>query len=324
MKKILEILKLGIGYQKTIQKDISADLYAGQFICLIGPNGIGKSTFLKTIANITPAISGNIFLNDRDIKSLSATEISKTIGLVLTDPIEGFNLKAIDVVQMGRYPHTGFWGKLNQDDLKIIEEVVQEVNIKNLVDRHFSELSDGEKQKVMIAKALVQQAPLLLLDEPTAFLDFPTKASLLVMLRNLAKQNQIGIILSTHDIELALKTADQIWLFPEANKLIKGVPEDLVLEGHINQVFHNDEMQFNQASGHFERIAKGNKSVNLQGDDTPMFWLSRALQRNEIGISEQSDIKVRFSDQFIIDAPNLKTTTYSNIEEVLCALNQLL
>jgi iron complex transport system ATP-binding protein len=144
------------------------------------------------------------------------------------------------------------------------------------------------------------------------------------MLRGLAKQNQMGIILSTHDIELALKTADQIWLFPQAHQLIKGVPEDLVLKGHINEVFHNNEMQFNQTSGHFERIVKGKKTINLQGESTPIFWLGRALQRNEIGISEQSDIQVRYDKQFILEAPNSKTTTYSNIEEVLCALNQIL
>lgn len=324
MKKILQINDLSIGYQKVIQDRINLQLFEGQFICLIGPNGIGKSTFLKTLSKVIPALSGEVFLIENEINTLNHKDLSRLIGLVLTDHIEGFNLKAIDVIQMGRYPHTGFWGQISITDEKIIEEVIKQIGINNLVNRLFSELSDGEKQKVMIAKALVQQAPLLLLDEPTAFLDFPTKASLLVMLRKLAKTNQLGVILSTHDIELALKTADQIWLFTEEHQLIKGMPEDLVLQGHINRVFKNKDMQFNVESGHFERQSHYNKTVDLIGDSNAIFWLEKALLRNDIGIDDNADICISYHDKFEIKKEKKVLNLFSTIEDVICELNKIL
>lgn len=324
MKKILQINNLSIGYQKAIQEQINLELFEGQFICLIGPNGIGKSTFLKTISKVIPALSGEVKLEENDINSIENRDLSKLIGLVLTDHIEGFNLKAMDVIQMGRYPHTGFWGKLNANDIKIIEEVIQQLDIETLIQRQFGELSDGEKQKVMIAKALVQQAPLLLLDEPTAFLDFPTKASLFIMLRKLAKTNNLGIILSTHDIELALKTADQICLFTKNHQLIKGMPEDLVLQGHINRVFKNKDIQFNQQSGHFERLNHFKKAVQIEGNSNAIFWLIKALIRSDIGIDKNANISISFNEKFEIKNEQKILNQYSSIEEVICELNKIL
>lgn len=324
MNKILDIKNLSIGYQNEIQSNINVELSQGQLICLIGPNGIGKSTFLKTISKVIPSLSGEVILQNKNLNQLNNNDLSKLVGLVLTDHIDGFNLKAKDVIQMGRYPHTGFWGKLQSKDLEIINLVIQQIQIEDLVDRPFSELSDGEKQKVMIAKALVQKAPLLLLDEPTAFLDFPTKASLLVLLRKLAKTNHLGIILSTHDIELALKTADQIWLFSENHQLIKGMPEDLVLDGHINKVFENREMQFNQLSGHFEKFSKPKYHVRLIGNSIQMFWLEKALQRNDIGLNNKADISIRFEDEYILNDNKKHTSKHINIEDVICKLKMIL
>lgn len=324
MSKILDIKDLSIGYQKLIHENINIDLFQGQFVCLIGPNGIGKSTFLKTISRVISPIKGEIILNGIDLNLLNNKELSKSIGLVLTDHIDGFNLKAIDVIQMGRYPHTGFWGKLNPEDIQIIKEVVKEINIEDLVTRPFNELSDGEKQKIMIAKALVQKAPLMLLDEPTAFLDFPTKADLLILLRDLSKSNNMGVILSTHDIELAIKTADQIWLFTEDHEFIVGMPEDLVLDGHIEHVFKNKKMQFNQLTGHFERISKIEKSIRIIGETKELFWLSKALQRNNIGINNFSNISIEFKHQFILNNNNNPPLYFSSIEDVIHELNKIL
>lgn len=324
MKQILNIQNLYIGYKQAIQKDISASLYPGQFICLIGPNGIGKSTLLKTISGIIAPLKGHINIDDKALKDLNHKSLSRLISLVLTDHIESYHLKAIDIISMGRYPHTGFWGKLSNNDQEIIEKVIHQIGIQPLSQRYFSELSDGEKQKVMIAKALVQEAPLMLLDEPTAFLDFPTKAGLLVLLRKLAKQNQMGIILSTHDIELALKTADQIWLLQNKDNLIKGMPEDLVLQGHIKKVFYNKEMQFNETTGHFEKMSKEKYAVNLIGESKEMYWLSKALQRNEIGTSRDAEISISYTDRFLLQSNSQRQTEHSTIEDVLCTLNQSL
>jgi iron complex transport system ATP-binding protein len=325
MNKLLDIRHLNIGYDYPIKNDINLQLSESQFVCLIGPNGIGKSTLLKTISKTVPAISGSIKVLGKTLKELSTKEISKLISLVLTDYIETFNLTAIDVIRMGRYPHTGFWGNLNNSDKETINKTVDKLQIGHLINRQYGELSDGEKQKILIAKALVQDAPIMLLDEPTAFLDFPTKASLFVLLKKLVKISKMGIIISTHDIELALKTADQIWLFTENNRLIKGIPEDLVLDGHINQVFNNKDIQFNIKSGHFEKNTSFEKVVAIDGQDSiEMFWLKKSLIRNEIGVSKVASLSVSYIDQFVISSYENDIVKCNTIEDTIKEILKML
>lgn len=319
---LLQIKDLQIGFsskgqKKVIQEHLDLSINGGEFICLIGPNGVGKSTLLKTLGKIIPALSGDILLNGIDYSNISSEEYSRNIGLVLTDHLEDANLTAVDVISMGRYPYTGFWGKLQESDWEIVNESAKNVGIENLLKRNFVELSDGEKQKVMIAKALAQQTPILLLDEPTAFLDFPTKTSLLIMLRKLARTQKIAVILSTHDIELAIKTADQIWLFPEHNKIINGIPEEMVLEGQIMEVFKNNEMAFDIDTGHFERLYIAQRNVKVTGDSPKAFWLKKALIRNEISTTESSDLEIIVDDEFHIFLKGEKTASLNHIKEVL-------
>lgn len=321
-KPLLDIKNLDIGYStkghgKSIQTSLNLSLKAGEIICLIGPNGSGKSTLIKTLGRIIPPVKGEIFIGEKRLSVMNQVELSQTIGLVLTDHFNVMHLKAIDVISMGRYPYTGFWGKLKKKDWQIINEINEKVGIQNLIKRAFNELSDGERQKVMIAKALAQQTPLILLDEPTAYLDFPTKSSLLMMLRNLAKEQQIGIILSTHDIELALKTADQMWIFPEHQKMIDGIPEDLVLDGTINKVFHNKEMVFDLQTGHFERQFQSQKCVQVIGDSVKSYWLTKALHRNEISSNGPSNVTIEVTDRFIISKNEQKIAKFESIKEVL-------
>lgn len=324
-KPLLDIKNLDIGYstkgqKKPIQTNLNLSLNEGEMICLIGPNGSGKSTLIKTLGSIIHQLKGDIFIRDIRLSEMNQNQLSQTIGLVLTDHFDVMHLKAIDVISMGRYPYTGFWGKLKKKDWQIIDEINEKVGIQNIVNRAFNELSDGERQKVMIAKALAQQTPLMLLDEPTAFLDFPTKSSLLMMLRNLAKEQQIGIILSTHDIELALKTADQMWIFPEHQKMVDGIPEDLVLDGTINQVFHNKEMSFDLDTGHFERQFHARKCINVPGKSVKSYWLSKAFHRNEIDTNGQSDWFIEADEHFIIYKKDQKVAEFDSIKEVLSFL----
>lgn len=321
-KALLQIKDLQIGFsrkgqKKVIQDHLDLNINGGEFICLIGPNGVGKSTLLKTLGKIIPSLSGDILLHDKDYSKISTEEFSRNIGLVLTDHLDDSNLTAADVIAMGRYPYTGFWGKLQDQDWEIVKESAQKVGMESLLQRSFIELSDGEKQKVMIAKALAQQTPLMLLDEPTAFLDFPTKTSLLIMLRKLARTHKIAIILSTHDIELAIKTADQIWLFPEHNKWIGGIPEDLVLEGQILDVFKNKEMAFDLETGHFERVFSAKKCIHVSGDSTKALWLKKALARNEIATEGKTDIEIKTDDQYHIFLKGEQTISLQTIKEVL-------
>ena len=321
-KPLLKIKDVDIGYIKSsnknlVQSELNLALNAGELICLIGPNGVGKSTLLKTLGRVIPKLAGEIKIFGQNLQELSQRDFAQNIGLVLTDNIEVSHIKAIDIISMGRYPYTGFLAKLKQADIEIVKSVAQEVGIQNLLYRYFNELSDGEKQKVMIAKVLAQKTPLMLLDEPTAFLDFPTKSSLLIMLRKLAREQNIGIILSTHDIELALKTADQIWLFPEHNNMVHGAPEDLVLNGDILKVFQNSDMTFDMHTGHFEKVIHAKSSISVKGEGPQEFWLKKALLRNDIENNEASNWKIEYHESYEIYYQKELKTKVTSIEEVL-------
>ena len=208
MKITLEQLSVGYKGFSPVVTGINVEIKSGELTCLIGPNGIGKSTLLKTLTGFLPKLGGRLLLDGRDIDLLSQHERAKYISIVLTYKTDVQNLSVAEMVGMGRMPYTGFWGKLNADDRKIVAEAINMVGINHLKDRMVQTLSDGERQKVMIAKALAQQTPIILLDEPTSFLDFPSKVEMLQLLHRLAKETDKVVFLSTHDLELALRIAD--------------------------------------------------------------------------------------------------------------------
>ena len=208
MKITLEQLSVGYKGFSPVVTDINVEIKSGELTCLIGPNGIGKSTLLKTLTGFLPKLGGRLLLDGRDIDLLSQRERAKYISIVLTYKADVQNLSVAEMVGMGRMPYTGFWGKLNADDREIVAEAINMVGINHLKDRMVQTLSDGERQKVMIAKALAQQTPIIFLDEPTSFLDFPSKVEMLQLLHRLAKETDKVVFLSTHDLELALRIAD--------------------------------------------------------------------------------------------------------------------
>ena len=210
MKITLEQLSVGYKGFSPVVTDINVEIKSGELTCLIGPNGIGKSTLLKTLTGFLPKLGGRLLLDGRDIDLLSQHERAKYISIVLTYKTDVQNLSVAEMVGMGRMPYTGFWGKLNADDREIVAEAINMVGINHLKDRMVQTLSDGERQKVMIAKALAQQTPIILLDEPTSFLDFPSKVEMLQLLHRLAKETDKVVFLSTHDLELALRIADRL------------------------------------------------------------------------------------------------------------------
>ena len=210
MKITLEQLSVGYKGFSPVVTDINVEIKSGELTCLIGSNGIGKSTLLKTLTGFLPKLGGRLLLDGRDIDLLSQRERAKYISIVLTYKADVQNLSVAEMVGMGRMPYTGFWGKLNADDREIVAEAINMVGINHLKDRMVQTLSDGERQKVMIAKALAQQTPIILLDEPTSFLDFPSKVEMLQLLHRLAKETDKVVFLSTHDLELALRIADRL------------------------------------------------------------------------------------------------------------------
>lgn len=208
MKITLEQLSVGYKGFSPVVTDINVEIKSGELTCLIGSNGIGKSTLLKTLTGFLPKLGGRLLIDGRDIDLLSQRERAKYISIVLTYKADVQNLSVAEMVGMGRMPYTGFWGKLNANDREIVAEAINMVGINHLKDRMVQTLSDGERQKVMIAKALAQQTPIILLDEPTSFLDFPSKVEMLQLLHRLAKETDKVVFLSTHDLELALRIAD--------------------------------------------------------------------------------------------------------------------
>ena len=279
-KNILETKDLSIGYtqknkQVEIQSSLNLQLKKGELCCLIGPNGVGKSTLLRSFSAELNSLSGDILLDGTSIKNYDSQQLSKNLSIVLTESVYIPNMTVKELIAMGRFPYTNFWGKINNKDREKVDEAINLLSLQSLANRNFIELSDGEKQKVLIAKALAQDTPLILLDEPTAFLDFPSKMAILAELRKIAHQKNVGIILSTHDLELALKMADLIWLLPEKNKVQTGIPEDLVLKGAISKAFSNDILSFDLKTAHFIQNIKSVDVLNIEGNSIEIEWLKR-------------------------------------------------
>lgn len=219
--------RLTVGYRgHRVVEDISLSLPCGRLVCLLGPNGAGKSTLLRTLCGFQPPIAGTVTISGSDITTMSAAEVARLVSVVLTDRPLTPSLTAAEMVGMGRAPYTGFWGRLNDDDHRLVSEAMQTVGIAPLATRRMGQLSDGERQKVMIAKALAQHTPVIVLDEPTAFLDYPSKVAVMKTLARLAHDEGKTILMSTHDLELAAQLGDE--LMEIENKHIRKITADEV------------------------------------------------------------------------------------------------
>ena len=219
--------RLTVGYRgHRVVEDISLSLPCGRLVCLLGPNGAGKSTLLRTLCGFQPPIEGTVTISGSDITTMSAAEVARLVSVVLTDRPLTPSLTAREMVGMGRAPYTGFWGRLSDDDRRLVSEAMQTVGIDSLATRRMGRLSDGERQKVMIAKALAQHTPVIVLDEPTAFLDYPSKVAVMKTLARLAHDEGKTILMSTHDLELAAQLGDE--LMEIENKHIRKITADEV------------------------------------------------------------------------------------------------
>lgn len=262
-----ELHELVIGYPgHEVAGPMTASLHQGELCCLLGANGAGKSTLLRTLAAFQSPLSGEMLLGGRSLSAIAPRELSTLVGIVLTERIRTAGITVRDMVAMGRSPYTNFWGHLTETDHHYINETMEQVGVASFASRQISTLSDGERQKVMIAKALAQQTPVILLDEPTAFLDFPSKVEVMLLLRRLAHEMGKSIFLSTHDLDMALQTADRLWLMgkrdaaaPQAQQpatgtqqprqFAIGTPQELVTE--IPQYFPSRHLSFDATNLRF-------------------------------------------------------------------------
>ena len=326
---ILYTQGLTIGYQTKkgvleLERDLSIKIHNGELVCLIGPNGCGKSTLMRTIAGLQKPLNGDTVISGVDVKKMKPHQYARLLSLVLTDKINVGGMTVLDIVSVGRYPYTNYFAKLEPKDHEIIEDALDNVHLNDYKDRFFHELSDGEKQRVLIAKALAQDTPLVMLDEPTAHLDLPNRVEIMNILKRLAKETNKAIFLSTHELDLALQTADTIWLMNRDAKMEIGAPEDLVLSGMFEQVFKSNSFTFNKHSGSFKVVHAIKGKVSLSGNDVYSIWARRALEREGYEVATDSDwfIKVQYSnDLWELNIHN-KTFNCPNIAELLRTLRQ--
>lgn len=288
-EETIRVVNLDTGYHSkkditVITREVNASLFSGELTCLLGPNGAGKSTLLKTLTAFVPKIKGEIIIEHKPLDTYSDAELSKVIGVVLTEKLSINNMSVEELVGMGRSPYTGFWGHMSENDRRIVAESISLVGIDNLSGRMLQTLSDGERQKVMIAKTLSQETPIIFLDEPTAFLDYPSKVEIMQLLQRLAREKGKTVFLSTHDLELALQIADKVWLLDRPHGVAIGTPEDLALNGDMSRYFHREGVVFDRESGLFKISHQIDRTVSLIGEGTRFNMVQKALARQGIGI----------------------------------------
>ncbi len=255
---LLEVNNLATGYKLSrskiieLHQNLKLSIKEGELVALLGPNGAGKSTLIRTLIGMLPSLNGNIYYKGKSLNELSHKDIAKNVALVLTDKIEDMYLTSFDIVGTGRYPYGSFVGKLSEDDHAKIKNALILVGAFELINRYFYSLSDGEKQKVLLARAIAQDTPLIILDEPTAFIDSPGKIEIMRLLTDLVVKHQKSILMTTHDTELALIFASRLILLGKEGLFVDGNPDELVKNGTINRFFDRKGVVFNKANRKFE------------------------------------------------------------------------
>ena len=316
---ILRTENLTIGYgAKAVQRGLNLEAQARDLICLTGTNGSGKSTLLRTLAGLQPALDGKVMIANKDIASLNVHQRSTLFSLVLTDDIDIERLTVRELVAMGRFPYTNWAGSLSKKDDEIIDKALKDVHLSHKADAMINHISDGEKQRAIIAKALTQDTPLVLLDEPTAHLDLPNRIEIMLLLRRLSVSTGKSFILSTHELDLALQMADKIWLMTPSGVEI-GMPEDLMLTGSFQSAFGSESFSFDPIDGHCHiHQIKGPMEIAIvvsEGAEAHEAWLRRALIRVGIQVNNTSEKKIHCTPQGYQLEENGKVHT--TIEELL-------
>ncbi|GAB3251101.1 ABC transporter ATP-binding protein [Larkinella harenae] len=292
---LLSAQDLSIGYtsrrhpRQTVAESLSLDLWSSQLVCLLGPNGAGKSTLMRTLAGLQRPLSGHISVIGQNLTDLAAPELAQTLSLVLSERVDAGNLLVRELVALGRTPHTNWLGQLTTADNQKVQHAMEATGTLIFADRRLQQLSDGERQKVMLARALAQDTPLILLDEPTAHLDLPNRVEMMRLLHQLSRKTRKAILLSTHELDLALQAADQLWLLDSRGSLATGTPEDLVLTGAFEATFDKEGFFFDRTTGTFTMHAEEQgPAIGLLGDEKLTFWTRRALRREGF-VVEQPD-----------------------------------
>ena len=290
-KTYLSAFNLRVGYvqnkiENRLFSDLNLSLRGGEMVCFMGPNGAGKSSLLRTLAGLQQPLAGEVKIHTGE-----ASGRARQIAVVLTDRVSALNLTVEEVVTFGRYPYLGWNIRLTNEDVSIVKASIAQVHLQPLLPKRLYELSDGQVQMVMIARALAQDTPVILLDEPTAHLDLNNRVDIMNLLHYLSRSTGKAILLATHELDLALQTADQIWLTGKDRNILQGWPEDLVLNGSFDDIFRFKG--FDLKSGKVLHRAHRNVSVQLLGEGSAYLWTRNALERNGYLVtSESEDISI--------------------------------
>ena len=317
----LEGKELSLGYRKgktskEILSGLNFQLFSGELTCLLGPNGVGKSTLIKAILGQNVPFSGRILLDNKEVQSISIQELARQIAVVLTDPVYPGNMTVGQLVALGRTPHTGWSGKLQQEDREIVEKALSDTKIAYLQDERLSEISDGQRQKAMIARALAQDGQVLILDEPTAHLDLVNRFEIMHLLREIAHKRGKAVLVVTHDLDIAIETADRFWLLNCGTPLISGRPEDLIISGEINQLLPGEKYRFSIERGKMEFEIRDLK-FEISGPQELVFWVEKAL--NKAGFRDVDSTISVSENPFFIQYQNQK---FSKVEALIQYLIQ--
>jgi iron complex transport system ATP-binding protein len=252
---ILSTSNLSVGYstkkvKNTIASDLNLSLEAGKLIALVGANGVGKSTLLRTLTGIQKPLDGKVYLNSKSIHDFDALDLAQNLSVVLTEKLPPSNLTVFELIALGRQPYTNWLGKLSDEDYEKINNAIALTHIEHLLDKKHYEISDGQLQIVLIARALAQDTPLIILDEPTTHLDLPHKVSVFKLLKKLSQETDKCILFSTHDVDLAIQLSDEMIVMTDET-VVQDQPCNLITKGVFNSLFKDNAISFDGEKGKF-------------------------------------------------------------------------
>ena len=302
-EKILIIDKLSAGYksgrsERTVLNELNATAVKGELIAVIGRNGSGKSTLLRIITGLQRHYTGKIYFEETEIGKLARKQLAKKVGYVSTEIVKTANMSVYDLVALGRFPHTDWTGRIDGENERHILKALTDTGMAEMSSRYISELSDGERQRAMITRVLAQDVCLMIMDEPTAFLDIAGKYEIFNLLHKIAKENRRTIIFSTHDLQMAINCADKVWMLNNS-ELFEGAPEDLILQGTFDKIFDSANVKYDPDNGTFAFSSSVKKRFYIEGKGLQRHWTEKALKRLGVGITTEQS-----SPQIIISGEN--------------------